>query len=100
MESIVVYKFGFWLLNFLYVFRIFFIEVEKLFIYKKICFLLYIKFCRDIIDIFNKNLNLLNNLIMIFNFFLILVVLDINMWYYLILNVGENISIIIGFEFD
>lgn len=88
------------MLNFLYVFRIFFIEVEKLFIYKKICFLLYIKFCCDIIDIFNKNFDLLNNLIMIFNFFLILVVLDINMWYYLILNVGENISIIIGFEFD
>lgn len=47
MESTVVYKPGFWLLNFSYVLRIFFIEVEKLSTYKKKCLLLYIKFCRD-----------------------------------------------------
>lgn len=100
MESTGVYKPGFWLLNFSYVLRIFFIEVEKLSTYKKICLLLYIKFCRDTIDIFNKNFDLLNNLIMIFNSLLILVVLDTNMWYHSTLNVGENISITIGSEFD
>lgn len=62
--------------------------------------LLYIKFCRDTIDMFNKNFDLLNNLIMIFNSLLILVVLDTNMWYHSTLNVGENISITIGSEFD
>lgn len=37
---------------------------------------------------------------MIFNSLLILVVLDTNMWYHSTLNVGENISITIGSEFD